>query len=125
MASIHIVNKEFGSGFIAIGEPVMFLKNDYQRGLRNGSLGVVRALDGDVLVCDFDGDEQRFGQYDLADVIHAYAMTVHKSQGSQFQRVIVPVQRSRILDRTLIYTAVTKATDQVVLIGDAGVLGKG
>lgn len=107
-----------------VGEPVMFLKNDYQRGLRNGSLGIVRALDGEVLVCDFDGEEQRFGQYDLADVMLAYAMTVHKSQGSQFKRVIVPVQRSRILDRTLIYTAVTRATEQVVLVGDVDVMAK-
>lgn len=64
------------------------------------------------------------GQHDLSDVMLAYAMTVHKSQGSQFQGVIVPIQRSRILDRTLIYTAVTRATDQVVLVGDAGVLTK-
>ncbi|MBJ3784191.1 AAA family ATPase [Devosia sediminis] len=101
----------------AVGEPVMFLKNDYQRGLRNGSLGKVLAHD-EGLVCDFDGQEHRFSQQDLSDLMLAYAMTVHKSQGSQFKRVIVPVQRSRILDRTLIYTAVTRATDQVVLIGD-------
>lgn len=49
-------------------------------------------------------------------------MTVHKSQGSRFRRVIVPVQASRILDRTLIYTAVTRATDQVVLVGAGDVL---
>lgn len=107
----------------AVGEPVMFLKNDYQRGLRNGSLGTVTGLE-EVLVCDFDGQEHRFGQQDLSDLMLAYAMTVHKSQGSQFKRVIVPVQRSRILDRTLIYTAITRATDQVVLVGNVDVLAK-
>ena len=48
----------------------------------------------------------------------AYAITVHKAQGSQFKRVIVPVIRSRLLDRTLIYTALTRGMEQVVFIGD-------
>jgi exodeoxyribonuclease V alpha subunit len=48
----------------------------------------------------------------------AYAITVHKAQGSQFNRVIVPVTRSRLLDRTLIYTALTRGIEQVVFIGD-------
>ena len=48
----------------------------------------------------------------------AYAITVHKTQGSQFKRVIVPVTRSRLLDRTLIYTALTRGIEQVVFIGD-------
>ena len=119
---IMAAGRETALGY-AIGEPVMFLKNDYQRGLRNGSLGTVTGFDGG-LVCAFDGQEHQFGQSDMADIMLSYAMTVHKSQGSQFRRVIVPVQRSRILDRTLIYTAVTRATEQVVLVGDAGVLAK-
>ena len=48
----------------------------------------------------------------------AHAITVHKAQGSQFQRVIIPVVWSRLLDRTLIYTALTRAIEQVVLVGD-------
>ena len=49
---------------------------------------------------------------------HSYSITVHKSQGSQFKRVIVPIRESRLLDQTLIYTAVTRGIDQVVLVGD-------
>ena len=48
----------------------------------------------------------------------AYAITVHKAQGSQFKRVIVPLAKSRLLDRTLIYTALTRGMEQVVFIGD-------
>jgi exodeoxyribonuclease V alpha subunit len=48
----------------------------------------------------------------------AYAITCHKSQGSQFGKVIIPVASSRIMDRTLLYTAITRAQDQVVLVGD-------
>lgn len=53
---------------------------------------------------------------------HAYAITVHKSQRSQFQRVIIPVRRSRILDRTFVYTALTRAQVQVILVGDVTAL---
>ena len=52
----------------------------------------------------------------------AYAISIHKAQGSQFRRVIVPVFPSRLLDRTLIYTAITRATEQVVILGDRKVL---
>jgi exodeoxyribonuclease V alpha subunit len=48
----------------------------------------------------------------------AYAITVHKAQGSQFKRVIMPAVTSRLLDRTLIYTALTRGMEQVVFIGD-------
>jgi exodeoxyribonuclease V alpha subunit len=76
----------------------------------------------DGVECDFDGRRRVFAGHDLADLQLAYAMTVHKSQGSQFRRVIVPIQRSRLLDRTLVYTAITRATEQVVLVGDLAVL---
>lgn len=49
---------------------------------------------------------------------HACAITVHKSQGSQFERAVIPVFHNRILDRTLLYTAIIRAKEQVVLIGD-------
>jgi len=55
---------------------------------------------------------------DLHRIDLAYAITVHKAQGSQFKRVIVPIVRSRLLDRTLIYTALTRGMEQVVFIGD-------
>jgi exodeoxyribonuclease V alpha subunit len=50
----------------------------------------------------------------------AYAITVHKAQGSQFKRVIVPIVKTRLLDRTLIYTALTRGVEQVVFVGDRG-----
>jgi exodeoxyribonuclease V alpha subunit len=54
----------------------------------------------------------------LDDVELGYAITVHKAQGSQWPRVIVPVTRNRLLDRTLLYTALTRAQHQVILVGD-------
>ncbi|HEY1238984.1 MAG TPA: ATP-dependent RecD-like DNA helicase [Bryobacteraceae bacterium] len=81
----------------------------------------LQLLDGDR--CSVKGDCQpsrpRGGATDpLHRIDLAYAITVHKAQGSQFTRVIVPVVRSRLLDRTLIYTALTRGIEQVVFIGD-------
>ncbi|HML44358.1 MAG TPA: AAA family ATPase [Hyphomicrobium zavarzinii] len=108
---------------LALGEPVMFGRNDYRRDLRNGSLGVVVRID-DAVEVDFDGERHEFVGSALDDLSLAYAVTVHKAQGSQFRSVVVPVTRSRLLDRSLIYTAVTRATDRVVLIGEADVLAE-
>ena len=61
---------------------------------------------------------------DTDDMDLAYAITVHKAQGSQWERVVVPVFESRILDRTLLYTAITRAQQQVVLVGDRSAFEK-
>ena len=66
---------------------------------------------------DFEGNIVELALNDLVNIERAYAMTVHKSQGSQYERVIVVVKSTRNLDRHLLYTAVTRAKQQVVLIG--------
>ncbi len=106
----------------AVGEPVMFLKNDYRLDLRNGSLGTVTAIRGEMLAVDFDGAGHEFGGAGLGDLTLAYAITIHKAQGSQFRRVVVPVAPTRLLDRSLIYTALTRAVDMAVLVGPEAVL---
>jgi exodeoxyribonuclease V alpha subunit len=108
----------------AVGEPVMFLKNDYRLDLRNGSLGKVTSVLAESLVVDFDGTEHEFSGRALDDLALAYAITVHKAQGSQFRRVMFPVAPTRLLDRSLVYTALTRAVDLAVLIGPAEVLSK-
>jgi exodeoxyribonuclease V alpha subunit len=106
--------KPMYSGF-AQGEPVIWLVNNYDLGLMNGSLGKVVSTE-DNLVVAWDEGEMQIG--DTRDMDLAYAITVHKAQGSQFSCVVVPVLESRLLDRTLIYTAITRAQNQVVLVGD-------
>jgi hypothetical protein len=68
--------------------------------------------------CSLDGARQEIPEEDFHRINLAYAITVHKAQGSQFKRVIVPVVKSCLLDRTLIYTALTRGMEQVVFIGD-------
>jgi exodeoxyribonuclease V alpha subunit len=124
-----------GPSGICEGCPVMFTENDWSRGLNNGSIGkIVEAFlepkilpDAEdsasrVAVCRaiFDGEEQLLSHSDFLSqrVVRAFSITVHKAQGSQWNRVIVPVERSTLLDRTLVYTALTRAVRQVVFVGD-------
>lgn len=109
---------------LKVGDLVIYTENDYTLGLRNGSLGrIVGALpvgesDEPCCVCDFEGTEYRLTATHMQALNHAYSITVHKSQGSQFERVIVPIRGSQLLDQTLIYTAVTRGVAQVVIVGN-------
>jgi exodeoxyribonuclease V alpha subunit len=106
----------------AEGDPIIYLANDYQKELWNGSLGKVLSIlmsNGKrSMLCSLDGARQEIQEEHFHRIDLAYAITVHKAQGSQFKRVIVPVVKSRLLDRTLIYTALTRGMEQVVFIGD-------
>lgn len=109
---------------LRVGDLVMYTENDYNLGLRNGSLGTIvealNALDREqaCCACDFEGIRYELNSSQADALRHAYAITIHKSQGSQFQRVIVPLRKSILLDQALIYTAVTRGVEQVVLVGD-------
>ncbi len=106
----------------AAGDPIIYLENDYQKQLWNGSLGRIESIlisnGRSSLLCSLDGMQHEIPEEDFHRIDLAYAITVHKAQGSQFKRVIVPVVKSRLLDRTLIYTALTRGMEQVVFIGD-------
>jgi len=102
------------------GHPLLVTANDYGLGLFNGDTGVVVAED-DGLRAAFEhrGDIVAYRPDRLAAVDTVYAMTIHKAQGSQFDTaaVLLPPPSSRILTRELLYTAVTRATDRLVLVG--------
>jgi len=108
------------------GDPVVWLRNDYVRGLFNGMLGHVVRVDPmeRSLFVLFDGDEElhEFGESDFVDLSLAYAISAHRAQGSQAPAVIVPLYRNRVLDPSWLYTAVTRAERQVVLVGQQEVL---
>jgi exodeoxyribonuclease V alpha subunit len=121
-ASLHrlrAVGRDEWQGYTA-GDPVIWLTNDYERRLFNGTLGMVESVGKGSATVLWDGHEQPLAHVfeDLECLDLAYGITIHKSQGSQFRRVIVPVFPTRLLDRTLLYTAVTRASEQVVLLGD-------
>ena len=107
-----------------VDDLVMFGTNDYALGLRNGAMGrIVEPCEVDgaescVCIAEFEGLLFKLTAAHLRHVTHAYAVTIHKSQGSQFERVIVPVRTTRLLDNSLLYTAITRAVQQVALVGD-------
>lgn len=110
----HLINGRS----VRIGELVMFTRNDYEKDIRNGSIGKVyeRTIDG--ITVDFEGKKINLSFSEMQHLEHAYGLTIHKSQGSQFERVVVVIKDSRNLDRHLIYTALTRAKKQVVFVGD-------
>ncbi|HWZ51818.1 MAG TPA: ATP-dependent RecD-like DNA helicase [Granulicella sp.] len=78
-------------------------------------------IDDACCVVDFDGVVHKLTTRQMQALVHSYSITVQKAQGSQFTRVIVPVTETRLLDQSLIYTAVTRGVQQVVLVGDENV----
>ncbi len=112
-------------GFYA-GRPLLVTENDYGLRLFNGDTGVVVGAPGERVAAAFrraDG-VVRLSPTRLATVETVYAMTIHKSQGSQFRTaaVVLPDEHSRILSRELLYTAVTRAQDRLVLVGTEAVV---
>ena len=108
---------------MSVGDPVIFKKNIGSLNLVNGSLGVISAVGRNeagqpVISCNFDGEIKDLEGVALEHLRLAYAITAHSAQGSQFERVIVVIEQSRVLDRTLIYTALTRAVRQTVFVGD-------
>jgi len=109
------------------GRPILVTSNDHQLGLFNGDVGVIcRGGDGKLRAwfAGGDGGLRSFAPSRLPAVETVFAMTVHKSQGSEFDRVglLVPRQLSSLLTRELLYTAVTRARERVTLFGAARVV---
>lgn len=112
--------KGFLGQYFSSGEPVIHLRNDYKRALFNGSLGYIAEIntEDNSLLANFDDEMVNFEHEQLIDLYLAYAITCHKCQGSQVKRIIIPIYKTKLMDPSWIYTAITRATDQVVMIGD-------
>ena len=105
----------------------MQVENDYDKDVYNGDLGFVRAVDaeaGEVLV-EFDGREVAYGFGELDELVLAYATTIHKSQGSEYPAVVIPLttQHYPMLRRNLLYTGVTRGRRLVVIVGQRRAIG--
>jgi exodeoxyribonuclease V alpha subunit len=103
------------------GDKVMQVENDYDKEVYNGDLGVVSRIDTEEaeLTVDFDGREVTYGFDELDELALAYATTIHKSQGSEYPAVVIPLstQHYAMLQRNLVYTGVTRGKRLVVLVG--------
>lgn len=110
----------FGTSF-RMGDKVMQTRNNYDKEVFNGDVGRIRAIDVEEqqVIVAFDGRSVAYEIDDLDELTLAYAMTIHKSQGSEYPAVIVPLhtQHYLLLQRNLLYTAITRGRKLVVLIG--------
>ncbi|MEU6678433.1 ATP-dependent RecD-like DNA helicase [Streptomyces sp. NPDC046925] len=127
-----VPEKRFGGRVFRVGDKVTQIRNNYekgQNGVFNGTVGVVTSLDSDEqrLTVLTDEDEEIPYEFDeLDELAHAYAVTIHRSQGSEYPAVVIPVTTGAwmMLQRNLLYTAVTRAKKLVVLVGSRKALGQ-
>ncbi len=117
--------RRLGGRVFRIGDKVTQIRNNYDKGTAgvfNGTLSVVTALSTEEQTLTVRTDEDELIEYDfdeLDELAHAYAMTIHRSQGSEYPAVVIPLTTSAwmMLQRNLLYTAVTRAKTLVVLVG--------
>ncbi|MGA4542474.1 ATP-dependent RecD-like DNA helicase [Uniformispora flossi] len=127
-----LAEKRFGGRTFRIGDKVTQIRNNYDKGssgVFNGTGGVVTGLDPVDQTLTVRTEEDEDIAYDFAELdelAHAYAVTIHRSQGSEYPAVVVPLTTSAwmMLQRNLLYTAVTRAKKLVVLVGSRRALGQ-
>jgi len=110
-----------------LGDKLMQIRNDYDKDVYNGDIGYLAAIDPleHTLTLEFDGRRVNYDWSEADQLVLAYAVTVHKSQGSEFPAVVVPVLTAHylMLQRNLLYTAVTRARRLCVLVGSRTAIG--
>ncbi len=115
-------NREFKSG-----DKVMQIKNNYDKHTYNGDIGIIDDINfiDQKAILDFDNRKIEYDFSSLDEIVHAYAVSIHKSQGSEYPAVVIPVatQHYILLQRNLIYTAVTRGKKLVVMVGTKKALG--
>ena len=112
---------ERGETLFRLGDKVMQLRNNYDKAVFNGDLGRIVRIDREAgeLQVDFDGRPVSYTMEELDELSLAYAISIHKSQGSEYAAVVIPLHTSHylMLHRSILYTAVTRGKEQVVLVG--------
>ena len=117
----------FGDVIYREGDKVLQLQNNPDSNVFNGDIGYIRKIlpktnkSKDMILIDFEGVKVEYSKEDLNQIKHAYAITIHKSQGSEFPHVILPISRNyyKMLYNKLIYTGVSRAKKSLVIIGEA------
>lgn len=113
--------KRIGNRVYRVGDRVMQIRNNYDKDVYNGDMGMIQTMDLEMqkVTVNIDGRLVPYDFLELDELVHSFAVSVHKSQGSEFPAVVIPVLTSHymMLQRNLLYTAVTRAKRLVVLVG--------
>lgn len=115
----------YGEKVFTIGDKVIQLSNSPEKGIMNGDIGIIKDIskskdNEDIIYISFDDHVIPFQKGDLEDLNHAYAISIHKSQGSEYKVVIMPLVRAymRLLRKELLYTGITRTKTHLSLLGD-------
>ncbi len=108
-----------------VGDKVMQVRNNYDRDIFNGDIGRIQGIEDDIFRVRFQDRIIEYEFSELDELVLAYAMSVHKSQGAEFRAVVMPLttQHYMMLQRNLLYTAITRARELVILAGTKQALG--
>ncbi len=135
--SLNKQEKEFGNRTFRVGDKVMQIINNYEKkfsvngsyfeGIYNGDIGYIQSIDLEKEKVSILFDDEKLVDYDfeeLEQLEHAYAITIHKSQGSEFDYVILPLYTgyAKLLTRNLLYTAMTRAKKMLIIVGNQNVV---
>ena len=126
-AASNRVERRLGGRAFRVGDKVMQVRNNYERDVYNGDIGRVTGIDAveQTLTVKIDGRPVVYDWGEADELVHAFAVSVHKSQGSEYPAVVMPMvtQHYMMLQRNLLYTAVTRAERLVVLVGTRRAIG--
>jgi len=117
-----------GGRIFYVSDKIMNIKNDYEREIFNGDVGMITAIADERMAVQFGGGDSLrevwLERGDLSQIVHAYAVSVHKSQGSEYPCVVLPLLREHavMLYRQLFYTAMTRARSLLVVVGQKAAL---
>ena len=128
--------KEFGEVVFREGDKVMQIKNNYDlywetikgngygTGVFNGDLGIINKIDGNIVEVIYDDEKIVKYEGNLEELEHAYAITIHKSQGSEFPVVVMPITNGppMLYTRNLLYTGVTRAKKFLIILGKESIV---
>ena len=109
------------------GDKIIQTSNNYNLNVMNGDIGILKGKSGSDVMAEFNGEQVKYDTYDIRDVDLAYAISIHKSQGSEYPAVIIPISSEHqfMLARNLLYTAVTRGKRQVFCVGESKSFEKG
>lgn len=130
------IEKEFGEVVFREGDKVMQIKNNYDlywetikgngygTGVFNGDLGIINKIDGNIVEVIYDDEKIVKYEENLEELEHAYAITIHKSQGSEFPVVVMPITNGppMLYTRNLLYTGVTRAKKFLIILGKESIV---
>jgi len=116
-----------GSRMFRKGDRVIQLKNNYEKEIFNGDIGIIAGIDTELkeMEINFEGRPVSYSFYEADEINHSYAISIHKSQGSEFRCVVIPILTSHymLLQRNLLYTALTRARELAILVGSKKAIG--